>query len=155
MKSIRMEQSYTHSPETTLTLLASTQLWMEPGATVNVDGDSTHGWTVHVTSPVDEKQVPKQYTKFVPPGVKVVQTITVPPVGKSGVAQYRGHAPGTPAEVSAELRVDPATDGKGSLLTVDARFSVKVPLLGSTLEKKAEPFARNLLKRQFDKLGKL
>lgn len=153
-----MTESFAHSPERLLELLAREDLWLEPGGTVTVTGDATSGWTVEATNPVDSTQVPAMYARFVPSSVKVFQHINIPAPAQSGTATYRGGAAGTPAEVAADLVVSPALSGGsaagGSVLTVNARFSVKVPILGSALESKAEPFARNLLAWKFKQLTK-
>lgn len=154
MKSIRMQQNYDRSPEKLLEILASEEFWKEKDFEFTREGDASSGWFVSVSTPVDKDQVPSQFSQFVTPGLRIRHEARVPVAHNSGGAvTYKAHAPGAPATVEADIAVE-GQEGS-STVTVDAKLSIKVPFVGPMLEGKAEPTARDLLRRQLDKLTKL
>ena len=92
---------------------------------------------------------PSLLHKVVPSGVTSSETVSWGPAAADGSRVARLHVDfhGAPARMNGELRLSPDAGG-GSIIVIDADFSVMVPIVGRKAEQLAAPIVFNVIESE-------
>ena len=118
-------------------------------ASSRVDGDPSGAFTVTTELSLPTDRVPDVVRPFVGSSVTVreVQTWSAPEDDGSRTGTMRLDVVGTPAGLTAALRLR-AADEERSEVEIDGDLVAKVPLLGPRLEKAAVPYVSSVLRAE-------
>ena len=118
-------------------------------ASSQVTGDPDGEFTVNTELSLPTDRVPDVVRPFVGSSVTVkeVQTWSAPASDGSRTGTMRLDVVGTPAGLTATLRLQ-AADQERSEVQIDGDLVAKVPLLGPRLEKAAVPYVSSVLRAE-------
>ncbi|MFC7376295.1 DUF2505 domain-containing protein [Brachybacterium sp. GCM10030267] len=115
-------------------------------AEATADGDPAGAFTVRTELAMPTDRVPDVVRPFVGSSVTIheVQTWSAPEADGSRSGTTKLEVAGTPAGMTASLRLTPAGE-QASGVVIDGELTAKIPLLGSRLEKAAAPYVTKVL----------
>lgn len=175
MKNIERSSRVPHSPRRVVEILTTEEFWLgrrkttttEDGTSVagagpakSVDytmtGDIDSGISVRAVAAIDKSVVPAPLQPFVTKDLSLVQRIECPPVApEARTAQATGttEVQGAPVEADVDFDVV-AIDDENSEVTIRARVTSSMPLVGGMVESAVAPFIEKVFASRLKKLAK-